>query len=365
MKENSRYKKRVDGFYPAETKSSKGKTPSAAARACRKAFFAVLDTLVAAVGDIEPSLAAKTTAIPINFGTIAQLSQSVTLSMDSGGTVRVTGGSANLEGIASPGILRIEGQLGKYEQIENISVTPGKSVTLDGCTVTLSSVIPGKNEPFSITNPNSDYCRSQVPQKYDIPFAAVLAIAGGYCAEGTYSLANVAQTAWDEYICNYNMSTGVCYGTSNCPMMGNRFADVPVTFTVKKPLQAVEEQSLDFGTIIAMPYLQAITVDTNGNVSGNAVPVGSETSVREGRFAVIGAAGKTVNITVPAAAKIISTQGGGAEMEVRLIAGADSIVLGDAGGAGRGTFTVGGILQVGAGQPEGTYAGTYTVQVSY
>lgn len=195
------------------------------------------------------------------------------------------------------------------EQIENISVTPGKSVTLDGCTVTLSSVIPGKNEPFSVTNPNSDYCRSQVPQKYDIPFAAVLAIAGGYCAEGTYSLANVAQTAWDEYICNYNMSPGVCYGTSNCPMMENRFADVSVTFTVKKTLQAVEEQSLDFGTIIAMPYLQAITVDTNGNVSGNAIPVGSETSAREGRFAVIGAAGKTVNITVPAAAKIISMQG--------------------------------------------------------
>lgn len=112
MKENSRYKKRVDGFYPAETKSSKGKTPSAAARACRKAFFSVLGTLVAAVGDIEPSLAAKATAIPINFGTIAQLSQSVTLSMDTGGTVRVTGGSANLEGIASPSILRIEGQLG-------------------------------------------------------------------------------------------------------------------------------------------------------------------------------------------------------------------------------------------------------------
>ncbi len=310
-----------------------------------------------------PAAAITTAPVPINFGTIVPMSDTVVLTMDTGGTVRITGGSANLEGATSAGSLKIEAQTGRdYERIENISALSDRSVTLGECMVTLSSVTLGNTNPFSIAASDSRRC-SNLPRGYDIPITAVLSITGGYCAEGTYSLTGVTETTWNEYDCSYSLLSGGCYGTSNCSLK-NSFADIPITFSIKNPLKAREEQNLDFGTVISMPYQQNVTVAINGGISGGMIPNNS-TTAREGRFIVSGALGKIVNITVPSSAKVINTQNSGAEMDVALQPGVDSILLSDTGGVGTGAFTVGGTLKVGANQPEGNYIGTYTVQVSY
>lgn len=153
----------------------------------------------------------------------------------------------------------------------------------------------------------------------------------------------------------------------------------PVTTTatanaeIVEDLTLVEDQQLNFGRIA--PDTAAASVVTIGAVAAPTASATNSPSLlggeASGQFTITGQTGKTVDVTLPAAAIQVCDDGGtcgaaSAKMTVdNFTSNAASFAL--AGGAGTSTATlyVGADLTVAPTQAVGVYQGSYDVSVNY
>lgn len=118
---------------------------------------------------------------------------------------------------------------------------------------------------------------------------------------------------------------------------------------------------LNFGRIAADNAASTVTVNTAGVRSSSSpnVLIMTGSSPSAALFNVTGAAGLGYNISVPASVSLTS---GPNSMTASLNGSATSGTL---NASGADSFTVGGVLNVGANQAAGAYQGTFSVSVVY
>lgn len=296
----------------------------------------------------------------LDFGTIIQLSDNATITVDINGNVTETSGGIH-SGTTSAGMGTISADSNySSERIEQLNVSSGAAITLENnCTLSvINPVMSVSDTKFSIA-PSGTICSSRAPESYEIEIGASLQINDGYCPEGTYTI-NVPIT-WNEAHCT---SAGI-FG-SNCYCENGTFEGksgyIRATITIKSSLSVKETQSLDFGTIVSMPEPQNINMSTTGQRSGGVMTQYDATG-QQGIFTITGAPEHQVSINVPPSTEIQNLNG--TALNVTLNSDTNSVMLQEAGGTGMATFSVGGTLVVNANQEQGEYQGTYTVSVNY
>ncbi|AMO73129.1 DUF4402 domain-containing protein [Sphingorhabdus sp. M41] len=114
--------------------------------------------------------------------------------------------------------------------------------------------------------------------------------------------------------------------------------------------------NLDFGTIVTGAEASTVAVSTTGSPTCGTGLVCSGTTTAAG-FDVSGTTGETVAVSVDPTVTLTGPDG---TMTAMLKASNETIVL-----AGEDSFTVGGILSVGANQADGAYEGSFNVAVVY
>jgi Mat/Ecp fimbriae major subunit len=114
---------------------------------------------------------------------------------------------------------------------------------------------------------------------------------------------------------------------------------------------------LQFGTIVSSPTASTVTVSTAGARTCGTSLVCSGTSTAAA-FGVTGTSGQVVTVSVPSTVTLTS---GTNSMSSTLNASAATLTL----AANAGSFSVGGVLSVGANQADGDYSGTFTATVDY
>ena len=126
------------------------------------------------------------------------------------------------------------------------------------------------------------------------------------------------------------------------------------------PVSISEQDSLDFGTMIAPTYTsKKVTIATNGTRSGDSsILVGN--GGQAGLFNVTGADRQSMTISVTDSTTLT---GAGDPMTVNNFVTEPASTLTLTGTSGQ--IKVGADLTVGQGQAEGDYTGTYEVTVSY
>lgn len=114
---------------------------------------------------------------------------------------------------------------------------------------------------------------------------------------------------------------------------------------------------LQFGTIVTGAAASTVAIDSAGARTCGAGLVCSGTTTA-GAFTIGGTTGQVVTISVPATTSLTS---GANSMSTTLVASATTATM----VANAGSFTVGGVLSVGANQADGDYTGTYVATVNY
>ena len=243
------------------------------------------------------------------------------------------------------------------ERVESLSIEAGSPLVFPtGCTIEII------NPTISTSTPDFSIARrwggcGYLPDSYDVYVGGALKISGGYCPEGTHIINLVPN--WTEKHCTTITN---CYCIDNPASIENKSGVLTASVTIKNSLSVQETQSLDFGTIIAMPQPQSIKMSTNGQRSGG-VSSQYDATGQQGIFKVTGNPGYQVNINVPASAVIQNSNG--TSLNVTLNTDSTTLMLNESGGTGTATFSVGGTLEVNANQDQGDYQGTYTVGVNY
>lgn len=307
---------------------------------------------------IFPAYGVNTSTVQnLDFGTIVQTSDNVTVVVDTNGTITSINGCIH-SGTATIGKGLMEAVDTNYisERIENLKISSGSPLIFDnGCKIeVINPTTSTENKPFQITRRWS-ICAG-IPNSYNIDVGGTLRITGGYCPEGTHIINLVPN--WTEMHCTSGW-IGDCYCQDNPE---SKSGVLTASVTIKNSLSVQETQSLDFGTIIAMPQPQSIKMSTNGQRSGG-VSSQYDATGQQGIFKVTGNPGYQVNINVPASAVIQNSNG--TSLNVTLNTDSTTLMLNESGGTGTATFSVGGTLEVNANQDQGDYQGTYTVGVNY
>lgn len=124
------------------------------------------------------------------------------------------------------------------------------------------------------------------------------------------------------------------------------------------PVTLSQTAGLDFGVVAAAAAAGTVTLTSASDVRTCSVGLACVGAASRGAFAVVGANGYTVAVTV---APSTTLTGAGAPMSLALTP-SNAIII--ATGLTQ-TFYVGGTLTVGAAQVAGTYTGTYSVSADY
>lgn len=308
---------------------------------------------------VFPAYGVNTSTVQnLDFGTIVQISDNVTLIMDTNGNVVEINGGIH-SGITTKGEGLMEAVDSNYtsERVESLSIEAGSPLVFPtGCAIEII------NPTISTSTPDFSIARrwggcGYLPDSYDVYVGGALKISGGYCPEGTHIINLVPN--WTEKHCTTITN---CYCIDNPASIENKSGVLTASVTIKNSLSVQETQSLDFGTIIAMPQPQSIKMSTNGQRSGG-VSSQYDATGQQGIFKVTGNPGYQVNINVPASAVIQNSNG--TSLNVTLNTDSTTLMLNESGGTGTATFSVGGTLEVNANQDQGDYQGTYTVGVNY
>jgi len=117
-----------------------------------------------------------------------------------------------------------------------------------------------------------------------------------------------------------------------------------------------DESALDFGTIVTGTTASTVAVNAAGSVTCGSGLVCSGTTTAAG-FDVSGTTGEVVDISVDSS---VTLTGPSDTMTASLSVSDSTLTL-----AGGDSFSVGGILNVGANQADGAYVGTFNVAVNY
>ncbi|MDY0163242.1 DUF4402 domain-containing protein [Desulfobotulus sp.] len=126
-------------------------------------------------------------------------------------------------------------------------------------------------------------------------------------------------------------------------------------------LSGSQDQSLNFGTIVAAGSAATVTIDASGG--GGVLPAvtagtASVSGGHNGRINVTTTLDANINITYPGSILITITGGGAQTMTINNIAANSTASPMAITTAGPNKIFVGGALQVGAGQVVGTYRNT-------
>ena len=124
------------------------------------------------------------------------------------------------------------------------------------------------------------------------------------------------------------------------------------------PVTLAQTAGLDFGVVAAGAAAGTVTLTPASDVRTCSPGLACVGAANRGAFAVVGATGYTVAITVDATTTLT---GAGAPMSLALTPSTAAVV---AIGLPQ-TFHVGGTLTVGAAQAAGTYTGNYNVSADY
>jgi Mat/Ecp fimbriae major subunit len=127
---------------------------------------------------------------------------------------------------------------------------------------------------------------------------------------------------------------------------------------ILKQVTVTNTSDLQFGTIVTGAAPATVLVNASGGRTCGVGLTCTGTTTAAG-FTVTGTSGQIV--TIDADASVALTNGSGGTMSAVLTESAVVMTLGATGG----TFTVGGLLSVGASQADGAYAGTFNVTVNY
>ena len=122
----------------------------------------------------------------LDFGTIIQLSDNATITVDINGNVTETSGGIH-SGTTSAGMGTISADSNySSERIEQLTVQSTATLSLDNkCTISVHNpVMSISDTKFSIA-PSGTTCSSRAPESYEIEIGASLQINDGYCPEGT------------------------------------------------------------------------------------------------------------------------------------------------------------------------------------
>ncbi len=129
-------------------------------------------------------------------------------------------------------------------------------------------------------------------------------------------------------------------------------------------VSVIENNTLEFGTILADSDGGTVTVANNGTRTCTGLTCGTASDVyRAGAFTVTGSKGATVSVTFSATSLELKNGSGGTMNAVLSNSLSGSSLTLDNNGSG--TFNVGGVLTVNGGQADGNYTGSYTVTVNY
>ena len=159
-------------------------------------------------------------------------------------------------------------------------------------------------------------------------------------------------------------------------------ANVTVTATIATAASVTSTSDLAFGTIIADPSGDTITVNAQGQLNTNNTPIttytagnsSTATGVSSGLVEIsIGATGVIVTVTYPADGAVLlsDTVGTGVDMAVSdIVINSDPDLANDtntftSGATGFHYIHVGGVLTIGANQAAGVYTGTMPIILDY
>ncbi len=148
------------------------------------------------------------------------------------------------------------------------------------------------------------------------------------------------------------VSTGANAATASASAEVDILAAVTVTQTA----------GLDFGIIAAAAVPGTVTIAAADGATNCSAGLACAGAPQRGAFAVTGANGLTITVTVDGSTTLDDGAGPGAAMNLVLNASTATVV---GAGATAVPFHVGGVLTVGAAQAAGAYTGTYNVSADY
>ena len=126
--------------------------------------------------------------------------------------------------------------------------------------------------------------------------------------------------------------------------------------SILKQITLTKVTDLDYATIVTGAAASTVTV-TPAGVRTCGVGLTCSGTATAASFTVVGTIGQIATVAVPATVSLIS---GANNMTSTLVSSNATLTL-----AATNTFTVGGVLAVGASQADGLYAGTFTATVDY
>jgi Mat/Ecp fimbriae major subunit len=147
---------------------------------------------------------------------------------------------------------------------------------------------------------------------------------------------------------------GISFGASSAQAAS---ASATARAKILSDIALSNTSDLDYGTIVPAASISIVSVSTAGVRSCGAGLTCLATPSAAG-FTIAGTTGQTVTVSVPASITLTS---GSDTMTSTLVSSASLVTL----AASAGSFSVGGILFVGASQAEGDYTGSFTATVNY
>jgi Mat/Ecp fimbriae major subunit len=150
------------------------------------------------------------------------------------------------------------------------------------------------------------------------------------------------------------MLSGACFAASSAQAAS---ASASARAKILSDIALTNSTDLDYGTIVPAVAISIVTISPAGARTCGA-GLTCLASASAANFDIAGTTGQTVTISVPSSVTLTS---GSDTMLSTLLASTPLVTI----AAGAGSFSVGGILFVGASQAEGDYTGTFTATVNY
>ncbi len=129
--------------------------------------------------------------------------------------------------------------------------------------------------------------------------------------------------------------------------------------TVIAAIAVSKTADMNFGSIVPTASAATVTIGNNGSLTSTLTTTGAHSAAA---FNVTGGANEAFSVSLPASASLSD----GASHTMTVDTFSDSLgAAGTLNGSGTASFTVGGVLHVGASQAAGAYTGTFQVTVAY